>query len=135
MRSKYEVTPEARLANATPTLEAFGLSFDLNANVFNPNYSVRLSDAEIEAAWPRLSNEPFPGIVNIGAPRHINHKTGDYEGPQVNSVNGVRLFRNAGRKGTGDVPYTVLTIEADRAAELIANGAAEGKKLQPAIAG
>lgn len=135
MRSKYEVSPEARVANGTPTFEAFGVTFERRANVFDPYHVAKVTDDELIALWPRLTNEPFPGIANIGKPKHINPKSGEYEGPGVRSINGVDLFRNEGRKGSQDVPYTVLTVQAPRAAELIANGAVEGIKPQPAIAG
>lgn len=119
MRSKYEVSHDARVANANPTLEAYGVSFELNRQFFEPNYTAKVDDDELVALWPRLSNEAFPGLASINTA----------------TAGGVHFFRNEGRKGSQDVPYTVLTIYAQRAAELLANGAVEGEKLQPAIAG
>ena len=117
MRSKYSVSHSARVENAEKTIEVFGIALAKNTSVPAPFYNARLSDAELQALWTANSNEAFPGFNAIGKGAELR---------------GLRLLRF---DHTSE-PYTTVTIGADAALDLVESGAAaEGLKLQPALAG
>jgi len=112
MRSKYSVNHSERVANAEKTIEVNGATLELNRASVSAFYHARLSDDDFAAFWSRLSNEPVPEL------------SGDAGG-----------FHSVRFTHTGE-PYVSVTIPAEKALDLVANGdAVEGIKLQPAIAG
>jgi hypothetical protein len=111
MRSKYSVSHSERVANADKTIEIHGVTLEKNVAVKSPFYHAKLTDDGFAAFWSRVSNAPAP-------------KSGD-----VGDFHFVRFDHLA-------EPYVSLTIPAEKALDLVANGAAvEGLALQPAIAG
>lgn len=112
MRSKYSVSHSERVTNAEKTLEIYGVTLEKNVSQPAAFYHAKLTDEQFAAFWSRVSNEPIPTL-----------------GGEVNGFRSVRFTHLA-------EPYVSLTIPADKALDLIANGSAvEGIALQPAIAG
>lgn len=116
MRSKYSVNHSERVANASKTLEILGVSLELITSTLSPFYSARLSDDDFAAFWTRQSNEPVPAAGDI-----VGLTIGDFRAVRFDHISPA---------------YISLTIPANKALDLIESGAAaEGIKLQPAIAG
>ncbi len=117
MRSKYHVEHSARVANAEKTITVHGVELAKNVSQPRAFYYTRLTDTELALWWSLNSNEAFPGYDALA------RKT---------NVRGLELLRFDHTKE----PYTSVTIDADKALDLIASGAAiEGEKLQPEFAG
>ena len=115
MRSKYSVSLSERVANAEKTITVHGVTLELTKATRIPFYSTRLSDSELALFWQRNSNTAL-----------------DLSEAALGTVKGLRLvrFTHVG------APYTVVSIDAEKALDLIESGeAVEGIALQPAIAG
>jgi hypothetical protein len=114
MRSKYSVSHSARVENGQKTINLFGVEFEKNTSVPAAFYHAKVTDDSFAAFWSRISNEPVPA---------------DASGDVVGGIKAVRFSHTA-------EPYVSLSIPAEKALDLIANGdAVEGVKLQPEIAG
>jgi hypothetical protein len=115
MRSKYSVTNEARIANGVPTINIHGVAFEKESQFAEPIHTARLTDEQLAEFWPRISNEPLPELKNVSGLL----------------ASGVHLTRFTHRPEA----YTVATVHAHTVAALVAGGAEQGVKPQPAVAG